>query len=192
MTHAPRVYGVSFFSLTGLMSKHRPRNSKAISRLVFLGGRRRYRKNAVEVAGTHSPLHSHHSHTLSEEFRLCESNSVLSNGSRAAAPHPISVALHPQSLTRTEVSQLHFDPWAIGILPLHRPTRRNFSVNSRIITQTRDFCSTAAVMVATKLDGTAIAKGIRERLGAEILEKQKINPRYKPSLKIIQGLSRIN
>lgn len=42
-------------------------------------------------------------------------------------------------------------------------------------------------MVATKLDGTAIAKGIRERLGTEIAEKQKLNPRYKPSLKILQG-----
>lgn len=42
-------------------------------------------------------------------------------------------------------------------------------------------------MVANKLDGTAIAKSIRERLGAEIAEKQKINPRYKPVLKIIQG-----
>jgi methylenetetrahydrofolate dehydrogenase (NADP+)/methenyltetrahydrofolate cyclohydrolase/formyltetrahydrofolate synthetase len=44
-------------------------------------------------------------------------------------------------------------------------------------------------MVATKLDGTAIAKGIRERLGTEIAEKQKLNPRYKPSLKILQGSS---
>lgn len=42
-------------------------------------------------------------------------------------------------------------------------------------------------MVANKLDGTAIAKSIRERLGSEIAEKQKINPRYKPVLKIIQG-----
>ncbi|KFH45262.1 C-1-tetrahydrofolate synthase-like protein [Hapsidospora chrysogenum ATCC 11550] len=42
-------------------------------------------------------------------------------------------------------------------------------------------------MGATKLDGTAIAKSIRERLGAEIAEKQKLNPRYKPTLKIIQG-----
>ncbi|KYK60675.1 C-1-tetrahydrofolate synthase [Drechmeria coniospora] len=43
-------------------------------------------------------------------------------------------------------------------------------------------------MVATKLDGTAIAKSIRERIGAEIIEKQKRNPRYRPSLKIIQGM----
>lgn len=42
-------------------------------------------------------------------------------------------------------------------------------------------------MVATRLDGTAIAKAIRERLGADIAQKQKLNPRYKPSLKIIQG-----
>jgi methylenetetrahydrofolate dehydrogenase (NADP+)/methenyltetrahydrofolate cyclohydrolase/formyltetrahydrofolate synthetase len=43
-------------------------------------------------------------------------------------------------------------------------------------------------MGATKLDGTAIAKSIRERLGQEIADKQKLNSRYKPSLKIIQGM----
>lgn len=42
-------------------------------------------------------------------------------------------------------------------------------------------------MVATKLDGTAIAKAIREKIGAEIAERQKLNPRFKPCLKIIQG-----
>jgi 5,10-methylene-tetrahydrofolate dehydrogenase/methenyl tetrahydrofolate cyclohydrolase len=42
-------------------------------------------------------------------------------------------------------------------------------------------------MAATKIDGTAIARKIREGLHAEIAEKQKLNPRYKPSLKIIQG-----
>ncbi|KAI1363090.1 formate--tetrahydrofolate ligase-domain-containing protein [Xylaria arbuscula] len=41
-------------------------------------------------------------------------------------------------------------------------------------------------MTAIKLDGTAIAKSIRERLAAEIVEKQKLNPHYQPSLKIIQ------
>lgn len=41
-------------------------------------------------------------------------------------------------------------------------------------------------MTATKIDGTAIAKAIRERLHAEIEATQKTNPRYKPSLKIIQ------
>ncbi|KAH3914982.1 hypothetical protein HBI56_017090 [Parastagonospora nodorum] len=41
-------------------------------------------------------------------------------------------------------------------------------------------------MTATKIDGTAIAKSIRERLGAKIKERQSANPRYKPSLKIVQ------
>lgn len=41
-------------------------------------------------------------------------------------------------------------------------------------------------MVASKIDGTAIAKGIRERLHAQIQEIQKINPRFQPTLKIIQ------
>lgn len=44
-------------------------------------------------------------------------------------------------------------------------------------------------MVATKLDGNAIAKSIRERIGREIAERQKLNPRYRPSLKIVQGTS---
>ncbi|KPI44442.1 C-1-tetrahydrofolate synthase, mitochondrial [Cyphellophora attinorum] len=41
-------------------------------------------------------------------------------------------------------------------------------------------------MTATKIDGTAIAKSIRERLQQEIKDKQKVSPRYKPCLKIIQ------
>lgn len=42
-------------------------------------------------------------------------------------------------------------------------------------------------MVAQKIDGTAIAKKIREGLAAEINEKSQANPRFRPSLKIIQG-----
>ena len=45
-------------------------------------------------------------------------------------------------------------------------------------------------MTAQKIDGTAIAKAIRERLGQKIKEKQEVNPRYRPSLKIVQGMSR--
>lgn len=44
-------------------------------------------------------------------------------------------------------------------------------------------------MTATKIDGTAIAKSIRERLGGYIKEKQAVNPRYRPSLKIVQGMT---
>lgn len=43
-------------------------------------------------------------------------------------------------------------------------------------------------MPATKIDGTAIAKNVRERLRAEIAEKKAANPRFQPCLKIIQGV----
>lgn len=45
-------------------------------------------------------------------------------------------------------------------------------------------------MAATKIDGTAIARKVRERLQAEIAEKKAVNPRFQPSLKIIQGALR--
>lgn len=41
-------------------------------------------------------------------------------------------------------------------------------------------------MTATKIDGTAIAKDIRERLAKQIHDKQQANPRYLPSLTIVQ------
>jgi len=46
----------------------------------------------------------------------------------------------------------------------------------------------ASTMAATKIDGTAVAKKIREKLRAEIAQIKEINPRFRPSLKIIQGL----
>lgn len=45
-------------------------------------------------------------------------------------------------------------------------------------------------MVAAKIDGTALAKRIRESLRADIEEKQKTNPRFQPCLKIIQVADR--
>lgn len=41
--------------------------------------------------------------------------------------------------------------------------------------------------MATKIDGTAIAKNIRAGLKAEIEQIQQANPRFKPSLVIFQG-----
>lgn len=41
-------------------------------------------------------------------------------------------------------------------------------------------------MTGQKIDGTAIAKSIREKLHTQIQERQKNNPRFKPCLKIIQ------
>lgn len=62
----------------------------------------------------------------------------------------------------------------------------SLSFSNRFSQQKRLFSSTT--MVATKLDGNAIAKSIREKLRAEVAEKQKVNPRFKPCLKIIQGM----
>ena len=41
-------------------------------------------------------------------------------------------------------------------------------------------------MAAEKIDGTAIAKSIREEINSEIKKTQQTNPRYKPSLTIVQ------
>lgn len=51
----------------------------------------------------------------------------------------------------------------------------------------RPFSSTPNIMAATKIDGTAIAKSIREGLKAEIEQIQQTNPRFKPSLTIFQS-----
>lgn len=49
----------------------------------------------------------------------------------------------------------------------------------------RTFCSSA--IMASKIDGTAIAKSIREGLKADIEKTQAANPRFKPNLVIFQG-----
>lgn len=61
------------------------------------------------------------------------------------------------------------------------------SKSSLLLLPRRGFATSYPAMAATKLDGTAVAKQIRERLAREIADKQKSNPRYQPSLKIIQG-----
>lgn len=50
----------------------------------------------------------------------------------------------------------------------------------------RRFC-TSPVMAAARIDGTAIARSIREGLKDEIVKIQQSNPRFKPSLVIFQG-----
>lgn len=68
------------------------------------------------------------------------------------------------------------------------PRRCHYFYTPSIARAARHFSSTRCIMTATKIDGTAIAKSIRERLGAYIKEKQATNPRYRPSLKIVQGM----
>jgi hypothetical protein len=68
-----------------------------------------------------------------------------------------------------------------------RASTTNFkSHNLTLEPQKKSFSSTSAAMTATKIDGTATAKEIRESIRADIENTQKANPRYKPSLKIIQ------
>ena len=52
----------------------------------------------------------------------------------------------------------------------------------------RFFRSCTSVMAAQTIDGTAIAKSVRQRLHAEIQKAQQLNPRFKPTLRIIQGM----
>lgn len=67
------------------------------------------------------------------------------------------------------------------------PRPAPLSYNNTITSSHRSFTSSAANMVAEKIDGNAIAKEIREGLHAQIDEKRRSNPRFNPSLKIIQG-----
>lgn len=64
--------------------------------------------------------------------------------------------------------------------------RRSHVAAAASIPLSTSYVSSHPKMVARKIDGTAIAKSIRERLNAEIRKRQQTNPRYKPSLVIIQ------
>lgn len=50
----------------------------------------------------------------------------------------------------------------------------------------RNFSGSAKTMAAERIDGTAIAKAIRDRINSDIRRTQETNPRYKPSLTIVQ------
>jgi hypothetical protein len=122
------------------------------------------------------------------------SHSILK--ARPTSIHQLSPQLRP---FLTSLSSASADRAVRQILELRGPiSHSTFSSPTRISlaspltlqsssTSTRQFSSTSAAMAATKIDGTAIAKKIREKLHAEIEATQKSNPRYKPSLKIIQG-----
>lgn len=98
--------------------------------------------------------------------------------------------------TSSRRSAAHYSSLSSGQALLVRPSPRSRGVFSQkflnnptifTCTDTRQFSSTPFAMTATKIDGTAIAKKIRERIHTQIENARKSNPRYKPSLKIIQG-----
>lgn len=67
------------------------------------------------------------------------------------------------------------------------PRPAPLSYNNTITSSHRSFTTSSRNMVAQKIDGNAIAKEIREGLHVQIDEKRQNNPRFNPSLKIIQG-----
>ncbi|OAA37185.1 C-1-tetrahydrofolate synthase [Metarhizium rileyi] len=102
----------------------------------------------------------------------------------------VSSLSSPSSLPSTSSTSRFYSTAAKASLSL--PRRPDHPGSSSLATYSTTFCrprfstSASAAMTARILDGTAVAKSIRERIGAEIVEKQKLNPRYRPSLKIIQ------
>jgi hypothetical protein len=84
-------------------------------------------------------------------------------------------------LHRSRFSHHHYHPWSFK-RTLHYSAIASTQATSLPFNSNRN-------MPAQKIDGTAIAKDIREQIIGDIREKQKTNPRYNPSLVIIQGLS---
>ncbi|KAL8947308.1 MAG: hypothetical protein Q9222_006395 [Ikaeria aurantiellina] len=65
-------------------------------------------------------------------------------------------------------------------------SKREAPANRRKVSAQRVFSSSAKSMMAERIDGTAIAKAIREKINSGIQRTQMTNPRYKPSLTIVQ------
>lgn len=105
----------------------------------------------------------------------------------AAAPRPSHYHfpfLDPVNLRSRGRSPLPVRTYSSQAIPSSSSPSQTFCSSS---TSHQPPPSKQNTMTANKLDGTAIAKAVRERLRVEILEKQETNPRYKPCLKIIQG-----
>ena len=71
-------------------------------------------------------------------------------------------------------------------IPVLRVTSKSQKKFNSHTLGSRYLSSSVRRMGAEKIDGTAIAKSIRERINAEIKKTQETNPRYKPSLAIVQ------
>ena len=126
-----------------------------------------------------SPLSSPPHVTLRNLLRtsiVVQRHSYLPLNTRIYLTHPGSSLLERPSpatctskqipvLRVTSKSQKKFNPYTLG---------------------SRYLSSSARRMEAEKIDGTAIAKRIRERINAKIKKIQETNPRYKPSLTIVQ------
>jgi len=130
-------------------------------------------------------------HTLNRIGKtVCSSHDFI----RRVSPHPFTTAARPLPTASTpDISSI-----LQGSTLLRRSIRsQRITTNYRQIPRPalnhdvwapsrRQFSSSAPTMIAMKIDGNAIAKGIREKINVDIKEIQKTNPRYKPSLTIVQ------
>ena len=101
--------------------------------------------------------------------------------------------LSPSSSTLPEL--LHFSPSSFSRFShIQGPASRHAAAFGHPGSSIRAYSSLASPRAATeeaamasKIDGTALAKRIRESLRQTIEETKKTNPRFRPCLKIIQG-----
>lgn len=95
----------------------------------------------------------------------------------------------PYFLTSTSSSTFPLALHSRRIVPASHSVRPPAVGSDSLDLGKASFSTSRPVMTAQKIDGTAIAKSIRARLHSEIQERKKANPKYIPSLKIIQGMS---
>lgn len=126
--------------------------------------------------------------TYMPEFRRC--SSAQPDDRHSAAPR--SAPRQAQSPSPVKVAHAHAHAQrlrlGLGLARNHTTALlHSASAQPNSFLAHRAFSSSSAAMVAQKIDGTAVAKRVREQLKAEIAEKKGINPRFEPCLKIIQG-----
>lgn len=80
-------------------------------------------------------------------------------------------------------------PLCSSIAPSSSSTQFSVRRGSLVVSRSRTFSVSVTNMAGSKIDGTAIAKDIREKLKSEIAAIQAKNPRFRPNLVIYQGMS---
>lgn len=109
-------------------------------------------------------------------------NSSLSSLSPLSSLRPSSSLL---SLYSSSTAAAARTTATTSLSSLHGPSR---GVRSAPRPAYRAFYSNSTNTMASKIDGTAIAKSIRAGLKTEIEQIQQSNPRFKPSLVIYQSM----
>ncbi|KAL8652734.1 MAG: hypothetical protein Q9210_002510 [Variospora velana] len=87
---------------------------------------------------------------------------------------------------RNQLSPSTPDPHFIHTHKLQRTLRTGYAVKQTQPARRRLASGGTSNMAAERIDGTAIAKAIRDRINSDIRRIQQTNPRYKPSLTILQ------